>query len=80
MHFMELPSGWRITFLEEDLKTPLPRKLQFQDDLKILDMARRGGADFSLAGRQAIEQGIATGRGAVWLNLTLDQYRKLQGP
>ena len=37
------------------------------------------GTGFNLAGRQAIDQGIAIGRGAVWLSLTREQYAKLRG-
>ena len=55
------------------------RRFIFQNDVKILDLARRGGAEFNLAGRQAIEQEISMGRGAVWLSLTREQYAKLRG-
>jgi hypothetical protein len=79
MHFILAKEGWSVTFLEEDLKTSLPRRFVFQNDVKILDLARRGGAEFNLAGRQAIEQGISMGRGAVWLSLTREQYAKLRG-
>src|ERR1035437_7149850 len=40
MHFMLAKEGWSITFLEEDLKTSLPRRFVFQNDVKILDLAR----------------------------------------
>ena len=79
MQFILAKEGWSVTFLEEDLKTSLPRRFVFQDDVKILDLARRGGAEFNLAGRQAIEQEISMGRGAVWLSLTREQYAKLRG-
>jgi hypothetical protein len=36
------------------------------------------GAEFNLAGRQAIEHGIGMGRGGVWLSLTREQYARLQ--
>ncbi|MDP9050834.1 MAG: hypothetical protein M3O31_08945 [Acidobacteriota bacterium] len=78
MHFMQAKGGWHVSFMEEDLKTPLPRRFTFQDEVKILDLARHGGADFTLAGRQAIDQGIERGRGAVWLKLTPEQYAKLK--
>jgi len=79
MQFMLAKDGWSVSFLEPDLKTSLPRRLTFQNDVKFLDLARRGGAEFNLAGHQAIEQGIAMGRGAVWLSLTREQYAKLRG-
>lgn len=78
MHFQMAKGGWSVTFLEPDLKTPLPRRFTFQGEVKILDLARHGGADFNLAGRQAIDQGIAMGRGAVWLSLTREQYATLR--
>jgi hypothetical protein len=75
---MQAKGGWHVSFMEEDLKTSLPRRFTFQDEVKILDLARHGGADFTLAGRQAIDHGIAIGRGAVWLQLTREQYAKLR--
>jgi hypothetical protein len=79
MQFMLAKGGWAISFLEEDCKTSLPRRFTFQSELKILDLARHGGAEFNLAGRQAIEHGISMGRGSVWLKLTREQYGKLHG-
>jgi len=77
MQFILAKDGWSVSFLEEDCKTSLPRHFVFQDEVKIIDLARHGGAEFNLAGRQAIDQGIAIGRGSVWLKLTRDQYGKL---
>jgi hypothetical protein len=79
MNFMMAKDGWSVSFLEEDCRTSLPRKFVFQTELKILDLARHGGAEFNLAGRQAIEHGICMGRGSVWLSLTEEQYGKLRG-
>ncbi len=78
MNFMFVQGGWYCQFLEPDLKTSLRRKLVYQDSQKIIEMARRGGADFTLAGRQGIEEGIAKGRGGVWLELTGMQYGTLK--
>jgi hypothetical protein len=78
MHFMLATDGWRVTFLEDDLKTPLPRKMIFQDSIKVIEMALRGGAGKVLADRQAIEHGISLGRGSAWLSLTSEQYAKLK--
>jgi hypothetical protein len=78
MQFMVAKDGWMVSFLEEDCKTSLPRHFVFQSELKILDLAWHGGAEFNLAGRQAIEHGISMGRGSVWLSLTRDQYDKLR--
>ena len=66
MSFMHR-DGWYCQFLEEDLKTSLPRKLTFATSDKILDLAERTGALRDLACRQAIEHGVSVGRGGVWL-------------
>jgi hypothetical protein len=34
---------WHCQFLEEDMKTSLPRTLTFADDQKSWEMAKRGG-------------------------------------
>ena len=78
MQFMLAKEGWRVSFLEEDCKTSLPRKFIFQNEVKILDLARHGGAEFNLAGRQALEHGIGMGRGSAWLKLTAEQYDTLR--
>jgi hypothetical protein len=78
MNFTLAKDGWLVSFLEEDCRTSVPRHFVFQSELKILDLARHGGAEFNLAGRQAIEHGISMGRGSVWLKLTREQYAKLR--
>src|ERR1700712_3123165 len=35
--------GWYCQFLENDLKTCLPRKLTFADPAKIMELIQRGG-------------------------------------
>jgi hypothetical protein len=70
--------GWRITFLERDLKTSLPRSFVFQDSTKVIEMAMRGGADSMSADKQALEYALELGRGSAWLNLTREQYAKLK--
>ncbi|MDP9050747.1 MAG: hypothetical protein M3O31_08510 [Acidobacteriota bacterium] len=76
MSFMK-SHGWYCQFLEEDLKTPLPRKLSFASADKILELAERAGALRNLECHQALQHGIEVGRGGVFLVLTDDQYRKL---
>jgi hypothetical protein len=61
MQFMLAKDGWTVSSLEEDCKTSPPRHFIFQSELKILDLARHGGAEFNLAGRQAIEHRISMG-------------------
>jgi hypothetical protein len=73
-----LRSGWYVSFLEPDLKTPLARTFNFSDPDKIRDLARRGDALGTLESKQMMEQAIETGRGGLYLNLTEDQYRKLR--
>src|SRR5437764_217971 len=73
MHFMER-DGWHCNFLEEDLKTPLPRKLNFLSEEKVREMARRGGCAMNLESLQALDHGIEIGRGGVWMELTEEQY------
>jgi hypothetical protein len=75
-----LRSGWLVSFLEPDLKTPLPRTFNFADPEKIRDLARRGQALGTLEGKQMLEQAIETGRGGLLLTLTHEQYAKLARP
>ena len=42
MYFF-LRSGWQAQFLQPDLKTPLPKKLTFQDPEKIRELAPAWG-------------------------------------
>jgi hypothetical protein len=77
MSFMQ-SHGRYCQFLEEDLKTPLPRKLTFTSSDKIMEVAERAGALRNLECRQAVEHGISVGRGGVFLALTAQQYAKLK--
>jgi hypothetical protein len=78
MHF-QTQSGWYCQFLEEDLKTPLPKKLNLIRQEKLFEIAERGGQKLNLESRQALQQAIDKGRGGIWLELSDDQYRKLKG-
>jgi hypothetical protein len=73
-----LREGWYCQFLEEDLKTSLPRKLTFAGPEKIRDMFDRFGVDKKLEDNSALEYGINNGRGGLWLSLTAEQYQKLK--
>jgi hypothetical protein len=79
MHFM-FRKGWLCQFFEEDLKTPLPRTVLFEDDQKIWEMAKRGGFTLNISGRQELEEAIRRRRGGIWLELTPEQYEKLRRP
>lgn len=72
-------SGWHCQFLEEDLKTPIPKKLNLLRQERLFEIAERGGYRLNLEGRQALQRAIEMGRGGVWLELTEEQYRKLKG-
>lgn len=72
-------SGWHCQFLEEDLKTPLPRRLNLVTPDKLYEIAERGGYILNVEGRQALQQDIDKGRGGIWLELSDDQYRELKG-
>lgn len=78
MYFRLVGSRWQCWFLEADLKTPLPRKLCFASDDKLIDLANRGRALKDLADKQALEHGISTGHGALKLHLTSGQYEALK--
>jgi hypothetical protein len=71
-------NGWRCQFWEDDLKTPLPRKLRFVDSAKIVELAERTGSLRNLETRQALEHGISKGRGGLFLTVTAEQYEKLK--
>ena len=77
MHFMAM-NGWCCQFLESDLKTSAGRRLTFKDAAKLREMYDRFGTDKKLEDRQALEYGIETGRGSIWIELTDEQYRKLK--
>ena len=62
MSFMHR-EGWHCQFLEEDLKTSLPRKVSLDSPAKLIEMAMRGGSNLNLETRQALDHGIEIGRG-----------------
>ena len=77
MGFMQR-DGWHVYFMLPDLKTHLPRKLTLTDPQKIVEMAKRGGADMNLEGKAALAHAIENGRGGVWLSLSDEQYSRLK--
>ena len=70
--------GWQCQFLEADLQTPLPKRLHFASQSKIVELVERGGGIRDQDSRLMLEQGIATGRGGVFLSLTDEEYAKLK--
>jgi hypothetical protein len=79
MYYM-LRDLWMCQFLEEDLKTPLPRRFYFRDAGKIRAIVKKVGNFADLQDRQALDYGLETGRGGVWLQLTQEQYNRLRIP
>jgi len=71
-------NGWFVQFLESDLRTPLRKRVTFASPEKIVEMARRGGADWNLESRAGLQHGIDIGRGGFYLNLTDEQYSRLK--
>lgn len=63
-------TGWHCSFLEEDVRTPLPRKLNLLRSDQLFEIAERGGRQLTTDERQAIQHGIEIGRGGMWLELT----------
>jgi hypothetical protein len=76
--FFQDRRGWHCQFLEEDLKTPLPRKLRFASSDRIVQLVERAGGFLDQESRQAFNHGIEIGRGGVILSLTAEQYAKLK--
>jgi hypothetical protein len=70
-------AGWHCQFLEEDLRTPLPRTFTFATPDKVVELIRRAGGLKDLAAKQAVDHAIENGRGGLYLSLTADQYAKL---
>jgi hypothetical protein len=77
MYFMKR-QGWYCQFLEADLKTSLPRKLNLDDPEKLIEMAECGRGLPNREADQKLRYGIEMGRGGVWLSLTEEQYGKLK--
>jgi hypothetical protein len=77
MPFMDR-RGWHCQFLEADLQTPLPRRLHFVSPDKIIELVERAGGFKDQESRLMLEQGIATGRGGMFLSLSEEQYAKLK--
>ena len=71
--------GWRVVFFDSASKRRLPRELLLEQDDKLYELAQRGRALGNLADKQALETAIQRGKGGLFLKLTDEQYRKLEG-
>ena len=78
LHVLLPPRRLVLSIPRSGLQTSLPRKFNFKDPEKIVELAERGGAALNLEGRQALDHAFEIGRGGVWLELTDEQYRKLK--
>ena len=72
-----LRQRWHVGFLKSDLKTPLRRKLAFQDSVKLIELVERGGGFQDQEHRMMMERDIDKGRGGIYLRLTDEQYKQL---
>ena len=70
--------GWHCQFLEADLQTPLPKRLHFASSDKVVELIERGGGFTDQETRLMVNQGIETGRGGLFLQLTEEQYAALK--
>jgi hypothetical protein len=68
--------GWRVVFFDSTTQQRL-RVMNFQDEDKVVELAKRSGALANLEAKQAIEKGISNGKGGVFLKLSPEQYAKL---
>ena len=71
-------NGWYCQFLEQDLKTSLPRQLHFASSDKVIELVERAGGFPDQESRLAMNHGLEIGRGGVFLSLTEEQYRRLK--
>jgi hypothetical protein len=72
----ERKKAWQVVFYDSATKQLL-RTVTFQDEQKLLELAKRGGGLTNLESKQMIEDGIDNGKGGVFLKLSHDQYLKL---
>jgi hypothetical protein len=78
LNFILYKGAWHVAFLEADCQTSLPRKFTFKSEDKIREMFKRASALRQLEDEQAMEHGIATGRGGFWLELNEEQYKAIK--
>ena|ERR1035441_9524205 len=63
--YFQYRNGWHCQFLEQNLKTPLSRKLHFTSADKVVELVKRGGGITDQECRLMLNQAIVTGRGCV---------------
>ena len=70
-------NGWRVSFRDHANPQTIFRELTFAESSKIEDMVRRSGTRLMSEDRNALEYGIRHGSGAISLQLSDEQYKKL---
>jgi hypothetical protein len=71
-------NGWHFQFLEQELKTSLPRRLHFTASDEVVKLAELAGGITDQESRLILDQAVATGRGGVFLSPTAEQYARLR--
>jgi hypothetical protein len=71
MSFMR-SHGWYCQFLEVDLKTSLPRTLNFSSEDKVIELIERGGGFTDSESRNAVAHAIGFGH-------TIERIRPISG-
>jgi hypothetical protein len=61
--YFQYRNGWQCQFLDQDLKTPLPRKLHFMPSEKVIELVERGGGFTNQESQLMLDQAVVTGRG-----------------
>jgi hypothetical protein len=74
---LEKRVSWHLVISDSNSQRRLCT-LVFADDDKIVELVKRGGGLTNLESKQALERGLDSGRGGVFLKLTPEQYAKLQ--
>ncbi len=69
--------SWHLVISDSNSHRHL-RTLVFADDDKIVELVKRSGGLTNLESKQALERGIESGKGGVFLKVTPDQYNKLK--
>jgi len=70
---------WWVVFWENDrMRTPLPRKARFTTDEAMVKFIRRAGGSRTLEDRNILEMMMRRKSGEINLELTDEQYDKLQ--
>jgi hypothetical protein len=76
--YFQCRNGWNCQFLEQDLQTPLPRRLHFSTPDKVIEVIQRVGGLIDSESKTMVNLAIENGRGGVFLKLTDEQYAKLK--